>query len=118
MYTNIRYNKFDTIDCDYDHPVYGIIPTTLDPSDPETADKFADILAGNHGVIASYVAPVKTAEQLAAENNAPLLAEIAALEQKCIRSVRELALDPSDVDARQYLRQSDDAIAALRGQLL
>jgi len=67
---------------------------------------------------APYVAPIPTAEQLAAENNAPILAEIAALEQKCIRSVRELVLDPSDVDARQYLRQSDDAIAALRGQLL
>jgi len=67
-YANIKYNEIGTIDCDFDHPVYGVIPTTLDPSDPETADKFADIIAGNHGAIAAYVAPVKTAEELAAED--------------------------------------------------
>ena len=67
---------------------------------------------------APYVAPIPTAEQLAAENNAPLLAEIAQIEAKTLRSVRELLLTPSDVAARKYLQDSETEIETLRGKLL
>jgi hypothetical protein len=67
-FRKITYNETGLIDCEYDHPVLGTIPATLSPDDPETADQFADILAGNHGAIAAYVAPVRTAEELAAED--------------------------------------------------
>jgi len=67
---------------------------------------------------APYVAPIPTAEQLASENNAPILAEIAALEAKTLRSVRELLLTPSNTSARQYLHNAESEIATLRGQLL
>ena len=67
---------------------------------------------------APYVAPIPTAEQLAAESNAPLLAEIAQIEAKTLRSVRELLLTPSDVAARKYLQDSETEIETLRGKLL
>jgi len=67
---------------------------------------------------APYVAPISTAEQLAAENNAPILAEIAQIEAKTLRSVRELLLTPSDVAARKYLQDSETEIETLRGKLL
>jgi len=67
---------------------------------------------------APYVAPIPTAEQLAAENNAPILAEIAQIEAKTLRSVRELVLTPSDVAARKYLQDSELQIETLRGKLL
>ena len=67
---------------------------------------------------APYVAPIPTAEQLAAENNAPLLAEIAQIEAKTLRSVRELLLTPSDTAARKYLQDSETEIETLRGKLL
>ena len=67
---------------------------------------------------APYVAPIPTAEQLAAENNAPILAEIAVLEGKTIRSLRELTLTPSNVAARQYLQDAESEIAVLRAKLL
>ena len=67
---------------------------------------------------APYVAPIPTAEQLAAENNAPILAEIAQIEAKTLRSVRELVLTPSDVAARKYLQDSETEIETLRGKLL
>ena len=67
---------------------------------------------------APYVAPIPTAEQLAAENNAPILAEIAQIEAKTLRSVRELLLTPSDVAARKYLQDSETEIETLRGKLL
>lgn len=32
---NIKFNQFDTIDCEINHPVYGWIPFTADPNDVE-----------------------------------------------------------------------------------
>jgi hypothetical protein len=53
-----------------------------------------------------------------AELNADVLGKIDEQERKCIRSIRELLLNPSNVTARQYLQNAESEIAALRGQLL
>lgn len=115
MYSNPIFTADGNINVEFDHPKYGVIPCTLSPNDPETAEAFAEV---SKMAVAPYVAPIKSPEQLAAENNAPLLAEIAGIEAKCIRSVRELLLSPSDVTARKYLQDSEAAIELLRGQLL
>ena len=57
---NYRYNRLNTIDCDIDHDIHGVIPATLTP---EESQKVID-----SGVeIAAYVEPVKTNDQLIAE---------------------------------------------------
>ena len=53
-----------------------------------------------------------------AELNADVLGKIDEQERKCIRAIRELTLDPSNVTARKYLQDADTDIAALRGQLI
>jgi len=53
-----------------------------------------------------------------AELNADVLGKIDEQERKCIRSIRELLLNPSNVTARQYLQSAESEIATLRGKLL
>lgn len=54
---NIRFNSVGTIDCDIEHKVHGLIPTTLNKEDSESIK--------SSGVkIAPYNAPVKTLGQL------------------------------------------------------
>ena len=84
----------------------------------DSGELYERAVGGEFGTIAPYVAPIPTAEQLAAENNAPILAEIAQIEAKTLRSVRELLLTPSDVAARKYLQDSETDIETLRGKLL
>lgn len=64
---NPQYNQFGTIDLEIDHPVYGWIPYTADPTDPACAEIFTKALAGEFGAVAPYVAPVPTPEQILAE---------------------------------------------------
>lgn len=52
-----QYNAFGTIDLEIDHPIYGSIPFTASPDDPEGAAIYAAALAGEYGPIAPYVAP-------------------------------------------------------------
>ena len=52
-----NYNQNGTIDLDIDHPIYGIIPFTASPDDPEGAAIYAAALAGDYGPIAPYAAP-------------------------------------------------------------
>jgi len=55
---NISYNRFETIDCEYEHPEFGWIPYTADPNDVEqlSRDIYVEATNGNH-VIAPYVPP-------------------------------------------------------------
>lgn len=58
-----------TIDCELEHPGYGWIPFTADPSDVEQLgrDVFAALAAGAAGPVAPYVAPVISAAANKAE---------------------------------------------------
>lgn len=66
---NPKYNSYGTIDCEINHPVYGWITFTASPDDVEEHGRalFAELVAGTHGAIAEYVAPVVTDEQLATQ---------------------------------------------------
>jgi len=61
------YNRHGTIDCEINHPVYGWIPTTLQPDDAETSALYEEVLAA--GNIDAYVAP---SPEEARANLAPL----------------------------------------------
>lgn len=54
---NPKYNQFGTIDIEVNHPRFGWIPFTAEPTDPEQSgrDLHATVLAA--GGIAPYVAP-------------------------------------------------------------
>lgn len=74
---NAIYNAFGTIDCEINHPKLGWIPFTASPDDSEEIGRevHAQIIAGEAGQIAQYMAPEPepaTKEQLAAEARAYL----------------------------------------------
>lgn len=54
---NPQRNLHGTIDLEIDHPVYGWIPFTASPNDPDGAAIYALAEAGEYGPVASYVAP-------------------------------------------------------------
>ena len=54
---NPKYNQFGTIDLEIEHPNYGWIPYTADPSDPLCADIHAKAVNGEYGSIALYAPP-------------------------------------------------------------
>jgi hypothetical protein len=53
---NPKYNKDGTIDLDMNHPIYGWIPFTASPNDPEEYGKAIFDLAksGKYGDVAPY----------------------------------------------------------------
>ncbi len=53
---NPKYNKDGTIDLDMNHPIYGWIPFTASPNDPEEYGKAIFYLAksGKYGDVAPY----------------------------------------------------------------
>lgn len=59
MIRNPIYNAAGTIDCELDHPVYGWIPFTASPDDPDDGGRHAYelIMSGKFGEIAAYVEP-------------------------------------------------------------
>lgn len=50
------------IDCEIEHPVYGVIPFTASPDDVEDHGReiFARCVAGEFGTVADYVPPATT----------------------------------------------------------
>lgn len=54
-YRNPIFNAVGTVDCEFEHPVYGWIPTTASPNDLPTAELYKQIIAA--GGIKPYVAP-------------------------------------------------------------
>lgn len=54
------------IDCEIEHPIYGWIPFTAHPDDCVEMGRtvYAEIIAGTHGPIGAYVAPVVTREEV------------------------------------------------------
>ena len=75
-YRNARYiNDNGWIDCEIEHPDYGWIPYTLDPTDTDMTVNNDDLLAAMsaNGDVAAYVPP--TQEELDAEAAAAVRAE-------------------------------------------
>jgi hypothetical protein len=64
-YRNAQYNAFGTIDCEIEHPVYGWIPFTADPSDVEPIG--AEVFNAAKAKAAVYVEPPVDLEALATE---------------------------------------------------
>lgn len=60
------YNTVGTVDCEVNHPVYGWIPFTASPDDPEEhgRDIYQRAVSGEFGPVAECVQPVgpETAE--------------------------------------------------------
>lgn len=69
----------------------------------------------------AVVAHEPTAPEIAADSHAALKRQrrqrIVALEQKQLRPLREIAIDPSNAEAKQRLQEIDDEIAAKRAEL-
>lgn len=56
---NIKYNKYNTIDCEIEHPEYGWIPFTASPDDVEDHGRqiYNEAISGSLGEIAPYTPP-------------------------------------------------------------
>jgi hypothetical protein len=66
-----KYNAFGTIDCEIEHPVYGWIPFTCDPTDKGAAFDTAALFAEMQPHAAPYVPPPPpTPEEIAAQQRA------------------------------------------------
>lgn len=57
---NLKYNSQNTVDCEIEHPIYGWIPFTASPDDPEEHGRqiYQEAITGQHGEISPYVPPV------------------------------------------------------------
>lgn len=58
-YRNPIFNKFDTIDCEIEHPEYGWIPFTASPDDCEKSGRELYHRIKEDGNISPYVPPSK-----------------------------------------------------------
>jgi nucleoid-associated protein YgaU len=63
-YKNASYNKFGSVDCEIDHPVFGWIPFTASPDDVEEHGR--EIFAAAQATAAAYVEPPADLTALAA----------------------------------------------------
>lgn len=130
---NPKYNATSSIDMEIDHPIYGWIPFTASPDDPEQQgkDMYAQAIAGDFGAIAAYAAPVLTSAQQRAAiqsqidtlERTQLLPRVtregllaAAVALAATQGVTEPTLYAQNV-AYHKLKDFDTQIAALRAQL-
>jgi len=56
-YRNARYNADGSIDCEIEHPVYGWIPFTATPNDPEDYGRELFAIINSSGSAVPYIAP-------------------------------------------------------------
>jgi hypothetical protein len=91
-YRNAKYISPTVIDCEIDHPDYGWIPYTLDPSDTDMTVNNDDLLAAMNaaGDVAEYVAPTQ--------------AELDVISAVSVRSARDSKLSETDVAVSNPLR--------------
>jgi hypothetical protein len=91
-YRNAKYISPTVIDCEIDHPDYGWIPYTLDPSDTDMTVNNDDLLAAMNaaGDVAEYVAPTQ--------------AELDVISAVSVRSARDSKLSDTDVAVSNPLR--------------
>lgn len=62
-YRNARFNYAGTIDLEFNHPIYGWLPHTASPDDPEEHTRWLYEAALASGEVTPYVAPVPTPEE-------------------------------------------------------
>ena len=91
-YRNAKYISATVIDCEIDHPDYGWIPYTLDPSDTDMTVNNDDLLAAMNaaGDVTEYVAPTQ--------------AELDVISAVSVRSARDSKLSDTDVAVSNPLR--------------
>ena len=92
-YRKAKYiNTLGSIDCEIDHPDYGWIPYTLDPSDTDMSVNNDDLIAAMNaaGDVAKYVAPTQT--------------ELDALSAVSVRFSRDSKLSDADVAVSNPIR--------------
>ena len=83
-YRNAQYISATVIDCEINHPNYGWIPYTLDPSDTDMTVNNTDLLSNMFakGDIATYIAPTQgeldeaLATELRIERDFKLVSEV------------------------------------------
>ena len=91
-YRNAKYIDAVRIDCELDHPDWGWIPYTLDPTDTDMTINNDDLLAAmaSAGNVAAYVPPTQAeldatlSDQLRGERDG-LLAEVDAIAGNALR---------------------------------
>lgn len=61
QYRNAKHISDGRIDCELEHPTYGWIPYTLDPSDTDTTVDNTDLLTAmlENGDVADYIPPTQ-----------------------------------------------------------
>jgi len=80
--------------------------------------KFANAMADdNNNTVTKFEDTQEYADGVAAQERYNKLGEIEALEQKALRSVIALSLDPSDNTERGYLQDYKNQIDAIRASL-
>lgn len=74
-----KYNENGSIDLEYNHPQYGLIPFTASPNDVEELgrDLYQRALNGEFGEIAPYVPPSAVEQAIAHNNEMTLLRQLA-----------------------------------------
>ena len=67
MIHDLKYNHAGTIDCKFNHTLFGWIPCTLSPDDPDTQDLYNRAVLGEFGPIEPYEPPVIAPEEILQE---------------------------------------------------
>lgn len=86
---NETYNENGGIDCEINHPVHGWIPTTLDLSDTETSEFFADVQANK--AVAAFVPVVPTQAELDTIRKNEIQTRLTQIDSESIRPLRAIA---------------------------
>lgn len=112
---NLKHNKNGGVDMEINHAVYGWIPYAASATDTEQGgrDLYAGAIAGGLGTVAAYL---PTAAEIKAATNEPILAQIADVEARQGRALREAALGQTGAAAR--LAVLDAQVVVLRAQLV
>ena len=98
-----KYNENGSVDIVYDHPVYGLIPNTAIPDnpDPDGAARWDAIMAGEYGAIDPYVPPTQAELDVIAQ---------AELEQEKARRKSELIQEKMALSLTAEFDEIDAAI--------
>jgi hypothetical protein len=112
-YRKTKYNQQGTIDAEVNHPQFGWIPTTLDPTDDVEAnvELYHKILA--EATVAPYVAPVLTAEQIKNQFSVAVDSYLNAVAQE--KSYYSILSACSYAGAPNYFQEESQAFITWRG---
>lgn len=103
-YRNPYFNRVGTIDCEIEHPDFGWIPTTLAPDDPDTAELYATVSAGEVAPAVPVPLAGLRSAKLAAINRAYSVEMAAILDQ--YPDAETLSFDKQEAEARAWRADS------------